>query len=526
MTQPDHVKIIPYSDHSSFSELRTFVELLQPRSVRPVVLDFTGEKALIRATRTNMAVFNDLLDTDPPFRYSIPVAMVELLTGNNFESFTAGFHHTASRPRNKKVVPKTLLHSISTGPRRRARGVQYLSPSKPAKAEGVQCGMSPSKKRRASDGGADIEECLSDESPEYRAENPFLDGFGVASIPSPSPPGPSSTGFIVPPPPSAAAPCTLVSPRKEVCASSSTHLVRQVATPPSTDPVGQVVHSHGRDLVRSNRVAPHLAWCRQETSTCARAIPIGQLRSRGQCRSAKERALLLNVERRTRTPDYCKEANCEENSNLPLNESGAQKCDSLLVPPENGLPVTPGRGERSKGSVLEGVVNKIVAMQHKLLSSKSCNMTPLSSHVTPLNSHVTNHVTPLRSHVTHHVTPLRSHVTPLSSNGTPLSSHVTNHVTSPISHVTSTAQAQECVAIHGGNNRDVRFYPDMSQIVGYHGYSKEQLRQHARECSCLLCNAELAIFCIRSHNIVGCFCDRCAWGIKRFFTSKLHERQI
>ena len=58
-------QVVPYSDHSSFPELTAFVQHLRPSCVRPIVQDFTGEKALC-AVRNNMAVFDHLLDTDTP----------------------------------------------------------------------------------------------------------------------------------------------------------------------------------------------------------------------------------------------------------------------------------------------------------------------------------------------------------------------------------------------------------------------------------------------------------------------------
>ncbi len=57
---------MPYSDHSSYEELRKFVRLVKPRSVYPLVRDFTGEKKALRVMRTNMSVFEDLLDDVEP----------------------------------------------------------------------------------------------------------------------------------------------------------------------------------------------------------------------------------------------------------------------------------------------------------------------------------------------------------------------------------------------------------------------------------------------------------------------------
>jgi len=60
------IQVVPYSDHSSYQELCRFVELVKPRSVRPLVQNFTGERGAIRACRTNMRVFDGLLDRVEP----------------------------------------------------------------------------------------------------------------------------------------------------------------------------------------------------------------------------------------------------------------------------------------------------------------------------------------------------------------------------------------------------------------------------------------------------------------------------
>ena len=44
---------------------------MKPRSVVPLVKSFTGEKGAIRASRTNMRVFDDLLDRAEPVSYPV-----------------------------------------------------------------------------------------------------------------------------------------------------------------------------------------------------------------------------------------------------------------------------------------------------------------------------------------------------------------------------------------------------------------------------------------------------------------------
>lgn len=65
-----NIRVFPYSDHSSYDELRQFVGSVRPRSVQPVVRNFTGERRTI-FTRCNMGVFADLLDPSPPVSYGL-----------------------------------------------------------------------------------------------------------------------------------------------------------------------------------------------------------------------------------------------------------------------------------------------------------------------------------------------------------------------------------------------------------------------------------------------------------------------
>ena len=60
------LQVVPYSDHSSFEELKSFVRAVRPRSIKPIVKSFSGDRSCISAVRGDMSVFNDYLDPSPP----------------------------------------------------------------------------------------------------------------------------------------------------------------------------------------------------------------------------------------------------------------------------------------------------------------------------------------------------------------------------------------------------------------------------------------------------------------------------
>lgn len=65
------LQVVPYSDHSSFGELKRFVEAVRPRCVKPIVKSFSGDRSCINAVRGDMSVFDEYLDPSQPVSYVV-----------------------------------------------------------------------------------------------------------------------------------------------------------------------------------------------------------------------------------------------------------------------------------------------------------------------------------------------------------------------------------------------------------------------------------------------------------------------
>ena len=75
--------VVPYSDHSSFTELKEFVEVIRPKKVVPIVRKHTGTEAGFSNLRTDMSVFDDRLNPAPQTEFVVPLAMRKFMSVDN-----------------------------------------------------------------------------------------------------------------------------------------------------------------------------------------------------------------------------------------------------------------------------------------------------------------------------------------------------------------------------------------------------------------------------------------------------------
>lgn len=77
----ENVFVVPYSDHSSFEELRKFVQNVKPRRIIPIVHKHRLSPGETINSRVNMNVFQDLMDSSPSSQYTVPLSVQCLMTG-------------------------------------------------------------------------------------------------------------------------------------------------------------------------------------------------------------------------------------------------------------------------------------------------------------------------------------------------------------------------------------------------------------------------------------------------------------
>lgn len=97
-----NIFVVPYSDHSSFTELQKFVEVVRPRKLIPIVHKHRVSPDEPFNSRVNMNVFQHLMDSSPSLPYSIP---------HSVECFMATEIRQASKKR-AKVTRKLCMKKV------------------------------------------------------------------------------------------------------------------------------------------------------------------------------------------------------------------------------------------------------------------------------------------------------------------------------------------------------------------------------------------------------------------------------
>lgn len=77
----ENVFVVPYSDHSSFGELRKFVQNVKPRKIIPIVHKHRLSPGDTINSKVNMNVFQDLMDSSPSSEFTVPRSVARFMTG-------------------------------------------------------------------------------------------------------------------------------------------------------------------------------------------------------------------------------------------------------------------------------------------------------------------------------------------------------------------------------------------------------------------------------------------------------------
>ena len=110
----ENVFIVPYSDHSSFDELKEFVQLIKPSCISPIVSDDArGPFGLSLSDRADMSIFEPFLGDTLRKKSEIPFSVKRWMYGNKTS--------TSSKVLTKKPLALTKRRSLQKA----KRGVHF-----------------------------------------------------------------------------------------------------------------------------------------------------------------------------------------------------------------------------------------------------------------------------------------------------------------------------------------------------------------------------------------------------------------
>ncbi|XP_071033862.1 5' exonuclease Apollo isoform X2 [Parasteatoda tepidariorum] len=112
------IHVIPYSNHSSYLELKEFVKLVQPSSIIPVVNK--NAKGIFNtdiSDRANMSVFKRFLSNTKPFDFTIPESVKKSMAASEVSN-------VVSLPLKKRKVARPIKRPFKKPPP--AAGIRYI----------------------------------------------------------------------------------------------------------------------------------------------------------------------------------------------------------------------------------------------------------------------------------------------------------------------------------------------------------------------------------------------------------------
>ena len=123
-----NVFVVPYSDHSSFEELKKFVQGIRPRKIIPIVQKHRLSPHETINSRVNMNIFQYLMDSSPSLQYTIP---------HSVECFMAAeIRHTKKMV---KVARQVCMRKVAKA--KKPCGIVFPPSLETAEEEEINCGL-------------------------------------------------------------------------------------------------------------------------------------------------------------------------------------------------------------------------------------------------------------------------------------------------------------------------------------------------------------------------------------------------